>query len=42
MLALMSPTDVNNNATGGYALGAQLGYAGQYLNLYYDDESIRI
>lgn len=40
MLALMNPTDVNNNTTGGYALGAQLGYAGQYLNLYYDDEEV--
>ena len=41
MLALMNPTDVNNNnTTGGYALGAQLGYAGQFLNLYYDDEEV--
>jgi len=40
MLAVMNPTDVNNNFTGGYALGAQLGYAGQYLNLYYDDDEV--
>lgn len=40
MLAVMNPTDVNNNTTGGYALGAQLGYAGQYLNLYYDDDEV--
>ncbi|AOW22033.1 outer membrane beta-barrel protein [Urechidicola croceus] len=36
MLAVMNATDVNNNLTGDYALGAQLGYAGQYLNFYYD------
>lgn len=36
MLAVMNVTDVNNNMTGDYSLGAQLGYAGQYLNLYYD------
>ena len=40
MLAVMNPTDVNNNATGDYGLGAQLGYAGQYLNLYYDNDSV--
>ncbi|MEC3906505.1 outer membrane beta-barrel protein [Tamlana sp. 2201CG12-4] len=40
MLAVMNPTDVNNNLTGGYAFGAQLGYAGQFLNLYYDDEEV--
>ena len=40
MLAFMNPTDINNNTTGGYALGAQLGYAGQYLNLYYDDDEV--
>tara|TARA_R110002050_G_scaffold57866_7_gene130260 strand:- start:50248 stop:51231 length:984 start_codon:yes stop_codon:yes gene_type:complete len=40
MLAFMNPTDVNNNMTGGYALGAQLGYAGQFLNLYYDDGEV--
>lgn len=36
MLALMNVTDVNNNLTGAYSLGAQLGVSGQYLNLYYD------
>ena len=36
MLAVMNATDVNNNTTGDYALGAQLGFYGQYLNLYYD------
>ena len=40
MLAIMNPTDVNNNTTGGYALGAQLGYAGQFLNLYYDNDEV--
>ena len=40
MLAFMNPTDVNNNMVGGYALGAQLGYAGQFLNLYYDDDEV--
>lgn len=40
MLAVMNPTDVNNNLVGGYALGAQLGYAGQFLNFYYDDNEI--
>jgi len=36
MLAVMNPTDTNNNTTGDYAFGAQLGYSGQYLNFYYD------
>lgn len=36
MLAIMNVTDVNNNITGSYSTGAQLGYAGQYLNFYYD------
>ena len=40
MLAVMNPTDVNNNTSGGYSLGAQLGYKGQYLNLYTDDDEI--
>ena len=35
MLALLNDTDVNNNTTGSYSLGAQLGYAGQFLNFYY-------
>jgi len=40
MLAFMNPTDVNNNMIGGYALGAQLGVSGQYINLYYDDKEV--
>ena len=40
MLAFMNPTDVNNNMIGGYALGAQFGFYGQYLNLYYDDNEV--
>ncbi|AUS04787.1 outer membrane beta-barrel protein [Pseudotamlana carrageenivorans] len=40
MLAVMNPTDKNNNLVGGYALGAQLGYAGQFLNFYYDDKEV--
>jgi len=40
MLAVMNPTDTNNNTTGDYGVGAQLGYAGQYLNLYYDNDSV--
>lgn len=36
MLAFMNATDTNNNTTGDYALGAQLGYKGQFLNFYYD------
>lgn len=36
MLAVMNATDVNINTTGDYALGAQLGYSGQFLNFYYD------
>ena len=36
MAAIMNVTDTNNNLTGDYALGAQLGYAGQFLNFYYD------
>lgn len=40
MVAFMNPTDVNNNTVGGYALGAQLGYSGQFLNFYYDDNEV--
>lgn len=40
MLAVMNATDVNNNTTGDYALGAQLGYAGQFLNFYYDNNKV--
>lgn len=37
MLAITNPWDTNNiSMTGEYALGAQLGYSGQFLNLYYD------
>lgn len=36
MLALMNPTDTNNNLTGDYGFGAQLGVSGQYFNFYYD------
>lgn len=36
MLAVMNVTDTNNNLTGAYSAGAQLGYSGQFLNLYYD------
>ena len=37
MLAIMNPWDTNNTSTTGeYSFGAQLGYSGQYLNLYYD------
>ncbi|EAQ99947.1 outer membrane beta-barrel protein [Maribacter sp. HTCC2170] len=36
MLAVMNVTDTNNNLTGVYSLGAQFGFSGQYLNLYYD------
>ena len=43
MLAVMNVTDENFNqfqgVPGAYALGAQLGYAGQYLNFYYDGEA---
>lgn len=38
MLAIMNVTDVYNNMTGDYAFGAQLGYAGQFLNIYYDNK----
>ncbi|WP_066223892.1 outer membrane beta-barrel protein [Formosa haliotis] len=37
MLAVTNPWDVNDTSWDGeYALGAQLGYKGQYLNFYYD------
>lgn len=37
MLAVINPWDTNDvSATGEYSFGAQLGYADQYLNLYYD------
>ncbi len=40
MLAFMNPTDTDSNTNGGYALGAQLGYKGQFLNFYYDDKEV--
>jgi len=37
MLAITNPWDTNDTSTSGeYAFGAQLGYKGQFLNLYYD------
>lgn len=37
MLAITNPWDTNNTSfSGEYALGVQLGYKGQFLNLYYD------
>ncbi|WP_040280194.1 outer membrane beta-barrel protein [Psychroserpens damuponensis] len=37
MLAVMNPWDTNDTSTTGeYSFGAQLGYKGQFLNLYYD------
>lgn len=36
MLAIMNVTDTNNNLTGAYSAGAQLGFSDQYLNFYYD------
>ncbi|WP_299105266.1 outer membrane beta-barrel protein [uncultured Winogradskyella sp.] len=37
MLAVMNPWDTNDTSfTGEYSFGAQLGYSGQFLNLYYD------
>ena len=37
MLAVMNPTDATDfNPSGSYALGAQLGFSGQFINLLYD------
>jgi len=37
MLAITNPWDTNDTSSNGeYALGAQLGYKGQFLNFYYD------
>ena len=37
MLAVMNPTDATDfNPNGSYALGAQLGFSGQFLNVLYD------
>lgn len=40
MLAIMNVTDTNNNLTGVYSAGAQLGFSDQYLNFYYDGGEI--
>lgn len=40
MLAFMNVTDTNNNLTGAYSVGAQLGYSDQFLNFYYDDGEV--
>ncbi len=43
MLAVMNPTDLTElNGTGDYALGAQLGYSGQFLNLLYSQGGFEI
>ena len=39
MLAFMNVTDEDYNFTGEYSVGAQLGYKGQFLNLYYDGKA---
>jgi hypothetical protein len=40
MLAFMNVTDTNNNLTGAYSVGVQLGYFNQFLNFYYDDGEV--
>ena len=40
MLAFMNVTDTNNNSTGAYSVGVQLGYSDQFLNFYYDDGEV--
>ena len=43
MLAVMNPTDLTEfNPTGDYAVGAQLGYSGQFLNFVYSQGSYEI
>ncbi|WP_222984744.1 porin [Flagellimonas meishanensis] len=43
MLAVMNPTDLTElNGTGDYAVGAQLGYSGQFLNLLYSQGGFEI
>ena len=43
MLAVMNPTDVTEfNPTGDYAVGAQLGYSGQFLNFLYSQGGFEI
>jgi len=40
MLAFMNVTDTNNNSTGAYSVGVQLGYSDQFLNFYYDNGEV--
>lgn len=43
MLAVMNPTDLTElNGTGNYAVGGQLGYSGQFLNLLYSQGGFEI
>ena len=43
MVAVMNPTDLTEfNPTGDYAVGAQLGYSGQYLNFLYSQGGFEI
>lgn len=43
MVAVMNPTDLTEfNPTGDYAVGAQLGYSGQYLNFVYSQGAYEI
>ncbi len=43
MVAVMNPTDLTEfNPTGDYALGAQLGYSGQFLNFVYSQGGFEI
>lgn len=39
MIAFMNVTDEDYNFTGEYSFGVQLGFKGQYLNLYYDNHA---
>jgi len=43
MLAVMNPTDLTElNGTGNYAVGAQLGYSGQFLNFLYSQGGFEV
>lgn len=43
MLAVMNPTDLTElNGTGDYAVGAQLGYSGQFLNFLYSQGGFEV
>ncbi|RDY61993.1 outer membrane beta-barrel protein [Flagellimonas nanhaiensis] len=43
MLAIMNPTDLTElNGTGDYAVGAQLGYSGQFLNFLYSQGGFEV